>query len=167
MRARLRLPGPCVTSARVKSGDAHEVNHRTRILNTKSVLLIVMVMALPYPTGRVARKEECRGQAGLVHACAAQPTLPICTLLACACFEAMPGILTLVLHTHALLKLICLIQVCTVCSTYLYLLCIRTYSLEVCTVCSVYSPGMQSILARYAGVKSASSLVLHRGAINT
>ena len=75
-------------------------------------------------------------------------------------------------HSHlslgrALLKLICLIQVCTVCSTYLYLLCIRTYSLEVCTVCSVYSPGMQSILARYAGVKSASSLVLHRGAINT
>ena len=68
---------------------------------------------------------------------------------------------------RALLKLICLIQVCTVWSTYLYLLCIRTYSLEVCTVCSVYSPGMQSILARYAGVKSASSLVLHRGAINT
>ena len=52
-------------------------------------------------------------------------------------------------------------------STYLYLLCICTYSLEVSTVCSVYSPGMQSILARYAGVKSASSLVLHRGAINT
>ena len=130
-------------------------------------MLKTMVMVLPYPTGRVARKEECRGQAGLVHVCAAQPTLPICTLLACACCEEMSGILTLVLHARTLLKLICLIQVCTVCSTYLYLLCIRTYSLEVCTVCSVYSPGMQSILARYAGVKSASSLVLHRGAINT
>ena len=58
-----------------------------------------MVMALPYPTGLVARKEECRGQAGLVHACAAQPTLPICTLLACALCAAMPDILTLVLHT--------------------------------------------------------------------
>ena len=64
----------------------------------KNTMLRTMVMVLPYPTGRVARKEECRGQAGLVHVCAAQPTLPICTLLACACCEALPGILTLVLH---------------------------------------------------------------------
>ena len=88
-------------------------------------MLKTMVMALPYPTGRVARKKECRGQAGLVHVCAAQPTLPICTLLACACSEALPGILTLVLHACALLKLICLIQVCTV-RTYTYCVFVLT-----------------------------------------
>ena len=164
MWARLRLPGPCVTSARVKSGDAHEVNHRTRILNTKYVLLIVMVMALPYPTGRVARKEECRGQACPRVCCATNPSYLYSSGLRPLWSDVRHINLSL---ARALLKLICLIQVCTVCSTYLYLLCIRAYSLEVCTVCSVYSPGMQSILARYAGVKSASSLVLHRGAINT
>ena len=88
-------------------------------------MLKTMVMVLPYPTGRVARKEECRGQAGLVHSCAAQATLPNCTLLACTCCEAMSGILTLVLHARALLKLICLIQVCTV-RTYTYCVFVLT-----------------------------------------
>ena len=131
-----------VRNVSVKSGDAHEVNHRTRILNTKYVLLIVMVMALPYPTGRVARKEECRGQAGLVHACAAQATLPICTLLACACCEPMSGILTLESWT---------------CFAKTYLPDTSVHSMQYVPILIVYSylqlrsvHGMQCILARYA-----------------
>ena len=104
-------------------------------------MLKTMVMVLPYPTGRVARKEECRGQAGLVHVCAAQPTLPICTLLARAYSAVRPGILTLVLDVLS----------------KTYLPDTSVHSMQYLPILIVYSylqlrsvHGMQCILAWYA-----------------